>query len=170
MQLKSENLLTVVNNLKKITPFVEKGEFNIDEPHVSSKKDGHQCGTVHCMAGWYLLAKEWDGKSFFLKPRFVSDSEVGFEFGILAICEDLKLGQNLKDDNYAEIKIHDAIEPYWWDKFKVDNMFYSWRGYLDEEVEDVEEFTWELVIQRWEEAYNKLKKEEVFFESNQKQK
>ena len=172
MKLKSENLLKVINNFKKMTPFVEKGKFDINEPHVSSKRDGHQCGTVHCVAGWYLLAREWDGKSFFLKLvnricGLRSNKDISYEFGILAIYEDLKLGPNLKDDDdhYAEIEIHDAMEPYWWDKFKVDDMFYSWRGYLDEEaedIEDVEEFTWELVIERWEEAYNNLKKEETY--------
>ena len=41
-------------------------------PHPASTLKNHQCGTVHCHAGWFLLGLLWDGTSPFLHQKSVS--------------------------------------------------------------------------------------------------
>ncbi len=45
----------------------------------------HKCGTVHCHAGWYLLAKMWDGKSDYMSE----DRMHYYNEGIVLMVEDL---------------------------------------------------------------------------------
>lgn len=61
MQVKSENILTVVNNFKKLPSYTmldrvirKRGVLNMDRSSVN--QGGYKCGTTHCHGGWYAVA------------------------------------------------------------------------------------------------------------------
>lgn len=50
---KSENILKVINNFKKVLPLAKRDEqLNMSVSQVSSVG----CGTIHCHGGWYAVA------------------------------------------------------------------------------------------------------------------
>lgn len=52
-----EQVQTVIDNLKKIEDQANQaGAFAIDEIGVNTTS--HDCGTVHCVAGWYAVANQ----------------------------------------------------------------------------------------------------------------
>ena len=80
----------LINNFEKILPFAKhEAALNMSTGKVSSKRLSHKCGTTHCHAGWYLLAKEWD-----LKSEYLNDGkQTGFAVGIGLMEKDLGLLQ-----------------------------------------------------------------------------
>ena len=68
----SEKVRNLVKTFERILPYAEHdGALDMGTGGVSCRTNsffsGHKCGTVHCHAGWYLLAKMWDGKSNHLR-------------------------------------------------------------------------------------------------------
>ena len=153
MKLKSKNLLKVINNLKKIAPSVEKGELCMAERYVSSFARRHLCGSVHCIAGWYFLSKVWEKKT----PYLNEGRDVTYGDGLALVAEDLFDKATIENS----IEIDYLMSPYWWKKIDSFSLFYQERAYLtdSESLNDVK-LTWDRVVDRWEQAYNNLKKEE----------
>lgn len=72
IEIKSENVWKVIQNFERVLPYAKtKNKFNMGSPSVSCLiypgEYAHECGTVHCFAGWYFLAKEWNLEDKFLK-------------------------------------------------------------------------------------------------------
>ncbi len=58
----SEKVRKMVRTLEEMLPYAaDEDSLNMHEPAVCS--DHVECGTAHCVGGWYLLAKKWDGNT-----------------------------------------------------------------------------------------------------------
>lgn len=83
----SGKIFKVVKKFERVLPFAEhENALNMQKGRVSDRNDGHQCGTIHCHAGWYLLAKKWDLKSHYLDDGSGIVSYLG---GVVTMCRDL---------------------------------------------------------------------------------
>ena len=48
---------TVIDNFKKVLPFTEKDpKKHLNMLEACVKNSSHECGTVHCVGGWYAVA------------------------------------------------------------------------------------------------------------------
>ena len=83
--IRAKNIEKLINNFERVLPFAQhETALDMDVGSVSNRRRRHQCGTIHCHAGWYLLAKEWDLKSKYLKRG------KSFAFGVLQMENDLE--------------------------------------------------------------------------------
>lgn len=84
----SEKIFDMAATLKTILPYAKhEGALNMMEHIVSdnSNLEDYECGTTHCHAGWYYLAKRWDRKS-----RFIADqSYIHYGHGSIIMAQDL---------------------------------------------------------------------------------
>ena len=88
----SEKIKNVVKKFERILPLiddqdaVDMTETKVSVP-MSKRRRGHYCGTVHCHAGWYALACEWDGGS----PHLGDDPDhvVDYRHGVRLLKRDL---------------------------------------------------------------------------------
>jgi hypothetical protein len=73
----------------------EEGAFNINEGRVYNEIGNYECGTVHCVAGWYAFANLRRKE---IKDRF-KKGFVTFKDGVELMTEDLgfNIGCSLKD-------------------------------------------------------------------------
>lgn len=53
--IKSENILKVINNFKKVLPMAKR-DRQLDMSQSDVNFAGYPCGTIHCHAGWYAVA------------------------------------------------------------------------------------------------------------------
>ena len=80
----SEKIFEFVEIFETILPYAEhENALNMNEPAISTVErlfvaQRHQCGTTHCHAGWFYLAKKWDRKSDYLKE----DDDIDYREGI----------------------------------------------------------------------------------------
>ena len=90
-------LNNVINTLYKLPEEIRLGGHHLDmeEGLVHSPRTDftNECGTVHCLGGWYLLAKYWsdvDGaKGLFSNGKRDVNKGVSYTEGINAMMEDL---------------------------------------------------------------------------------
>ena len=172
MKLQSKNVLTVLNKLKSIQPYVERGKLSMMQGYISSENGIkiHACGTVHCMAGWYWLADEanWNRKD-----RFIEEGEVvGYDRGKVALIEDLFGGEDMDEElrrqvdhcrdkdwiGKSSLLVSGAVTPYWNPRYVEDvrYLFLTKCPYCDKG----EKLTWQHIIDRWEDVYDNVLKEE----------
>ena len=72
----SKKVFEFVEILETILPYAQHdGALDMREICVSENPEftgrPHQCGTIHCHAGWFCLAKLWDGESEYLPGECV---------------------------------------------------------------------------------------------------
>ena len=89
--IRAKNVKKLIDNFERVLPYAQY-EYSLDmnETSVSSEYAGHHCGTSHCHAGWYLLAKKWD-----LKSRFL-ESHRSYQGGVVEMEKDLRCN-NIRD-------------------------------------------------------------------------
>lgn len=113
---------TVIDNFYKILPLtLEQGNGHLDmsEPDVNYIKE--QCGTIHCVGGWYAIAT-LDFENDFLD----------FTNGARSMAIDLGFGNK----NYLEIWSND--NPKIWGNCFGGSMFYDKAAYDNaQSIEDV---------------------------------
>lgn len=81
--IKSENILKVINNFKKVLPLAtEENHLRMDTTTVCDI--GYKCGTIHCHAGWYAVERyDW--------RLYKKHDRVSFWHGIKLMCDDMGL-------------------------------------------------------------------------------
>ena len=80
----SDKVFKLVKNFERVLPYAQHDRaLDMGEFRVSDAFSSHSCGTTHCHAGWYLLAKEWDLKSKALSRR------TDYEDGVSMMAKDL---------------------------------------------------------------------------------
>ena len=47
---------TVIDKLYSILPFTFESKYHLDISEAAVNNGWHQCGTVHCVGGWYAIA------------------------------------------------------------------------------------------------------------------
>ena len=91
----SDKIFRMIENFERVLPYATKpgsldmgvGDVSLEFREPWSLDRIHLCGTTHCHAGWYALAKRWDLRSKFL-TRWTD-----FRHGRSDICEDLGFGR-----------------------------------------------------------------------------
>ena len=76
----------------------EEGALDMNETNVYSEKHKYECGTVHCVAGWYAVANL---NRQVIKDKF-NQGCVGFDDGANLIAQDLGFGWSYPLKNWAE--------------------------------------------------------------------
>ena len=118
-----EKIDIVIKNFERVLPYAESPDsLDMGEHRVSLRSHEktdvpiiHKCGTVHCHAGWYLLAKIWD-----LKSDFIGSGEKHlYEDGAYLMAKDLGLKKIRKLEGWA------AKHPEIWGNDMGDFMFSS---------------------------------------------
>lgn len=79
----------VIDNLSKILPQAHSNE-SLDMMEVSVRNGSYDCGTVHCHAGWYAVAR----LDYFFKHGF--KGSVNYTDGIDLLCKDLGFRNKFK--------------------------------------------------------------------------
>lgn len=134
----AERVGVLIKNFERILPHAKSDEhLDMKEWLVSSRFHGHQCGTTHCHAGWYLLAKEWDFKSDYLEEP----DGTGWRYGSgeLALAKDLgfKSAFDLTTwaDRYPKIwgnregaRMFDSTSAFGVNIFSLKDIIDHWRG------------------------------------------
>ena len=72
----SKKVFEFVEIFERILPYAQHdGALDMGEDCVSETPEfdgrSHKCGTIHCHAGWFCLAKQWDGESEYLPGEYV---------------------------------------------------------------------------------------------------
>ena len=107
---------------------VDKDELALNE------WEEHHCGTTHCHAGWYLLAKRWD-----LKSKFLPGEPYGnlwcYEDGITEMENDLGCSVSYWAEKNAKIwgnphggKVFFSSQAFGDDCTTLDDVVGHWRG------------------------------------------
>ena len=94
-------------------------EINVSCRYKEGIYSRHECGTVHCVAGWYLLAKRWNGKDRFLKGQ----NNYNFEDGARLMAWDAGFNTIKKMLNWAD------DNPKIWGNVYGENMFTGQSAY-----------------------------------------
>ena len=89
---------------------LKEGAFDIAENRVYSKKSGYECGTVHCVAGWYVVANLHRKE---IKDR-VNKGYVDYNAGTKLMANDLGFIDKfeLRDWAHDNPKIWDNLNGY----------------------------------------------------------
>ena len=80
----SQQIQTVIDNFEKVLPQATL-ENHLDMKEEQVRNGSYDCGTVHCHAGWYAVAK----KDYFDK---YDHNTIGYQDGISLICKDYLKG------------------------------------------------------------------------------
>ena len=84
----SGKIREMIKRFETILPYaMDAGAVNMMSSMVSDKERKHKCGTIHCHAGWYVLACVWDRKADYL-----DGDEVDFRMGADRMEHDLGMG------------------------------------------------------------------------------
>lgn len=76
---KSENILKVIRNFEKVLPMAKK-ETHLNMMETSVCNSYHKCGTIHCAAGWYAVAKnQIEQGTTYMDGIFLIEQDLGFE-------------------------------------------------------------------------------------------
>ena len=77
----ANGLTAVADDLKKAVELYPTGKLNMNEPVITDKSAStgevlHQCGTVHCFAGWYgvMHPKLWPHGTLFKEYKVAADA------------------------------------------------------------------------------------------------
>ena len=76
----ADGLTAVADDLQKVTALYPAGKLSMDEPIISDTRASgevlHQCGTVHCFAGWYgvLHPELWAADASFKEYSVAADA------------------------------------------------------------------------------------------------
>ena len=127
----------VIEKLKLVeNQATKKGAFDIDESRVYSKEHNYECGTVHCVAGWYVVAN--------LGREFIADKIkkgfVDFNSGVELIVKDLGFAYRCDLEHWA------YKNPKIWGNDRGLSMFSDKRAYNNKGFDGVIA-QWELVKQ-----------------------
>jgi hypothetical protein len=115
---------------------IKEGAFNIGQIQVYSKKHKYDCGTIHCVAGWYAVANL---NRQVIKNKF-NQGGVDFRDGANLMANDLGFADHYLLANWAE------NNPKIWGNENGDEMFGSELAYDDTGFDGVIA-QWELVKQ-----------------------
>lgn len=112
----SDKVFKLVKTFERVLPYAKhEGAVNMQTAKVSSRVYKHYCGTTHCHAGWYVLAKEWDLKSKILSSSKYTD----YEDGVSMMAKDLGF------ENEGDLKRWATHDQEVWGNWRGDCMFYS---------------------------------------------
>jgi hypothetical protein len=127
----------VIDKLKLVRKQAnEECALDIDESRVYNKKYKYECGTVHCVGGWYAVANL---NRKFIKDKF-NEGFVDFNDGTKLMAQDLGFAYRCDLKNWAE------QNPKIWGNKKGYFMFGNASAYNDEGFDGVIA-QWELVKQ-----------------------
>jgi hypothetical protein len=117
----------VINKLESVREQAnEEGAFHMDEARVYDKEeDKYECGTVHCVGGWYAVAS--------LRRKMIKDKikngYVSFEDGAELLANDLGFADQylLEDWAHDNPKIWGNVDGYYMftDESAYDNPGYN---------------------------------------------
>jgi hypothetical protein len=94
-----EQVEYVIKKLKSVRDdAIKEGAFHMDEARVYSGGDKYECGTVHCVGGWYAVANL---NRKFIKDKF-NEGFVGFTDGAELMAQDLGFRYRHYLKNWAE--------------------------------------------------------------------
>ena len=147
----SEKIFRLVEAFERMLPHA-KGRRSLDMfqgwvSHDSGEYEGkHKCGTVHCHAGWYLLAKEWDGESATL-ARGYGDYDDGREL--------------MKADLGASPGRWASLRPEIWGNDFGGRMFFCERAFISPDRPDGAE-TLQDIVDHWGEVGMRLLLDELY--------
>jgi len=136
----SDQVLKVVETMKKVMYRAgNKGALNMYQPEV--------CGTVNCVAGWYVVAKGTEDPQTL---KYIRENHIDFEYGAMLMAEDL--GFNSEEELMAWAKDNPEI----WGNESGDFMFSRYRAYTGKpDIHVTCEYT--DIIAHWAKVAERLK-------------
>ena len=147
---RSEDVQKVIDNFKSIRHLVTKNS-QIDMGEVWVQKEFiHECGTVHCHAGWYAVAHAIKDPSIIENGKYV-----GYETGAKLMAEDLRIISCKHLLTWA-----DVYPEIWGNKYGEDMFSDNWAfvcNTVDENGGGKEIEGMESIIQHWEGVRDRLK-------------
>jgi hypothetical protein len=125
----------VIDKLKSVRDdAIKKGAFDMNVWRVYSKKNKHECGTIHCVAGWYAVAN-----------LHRKEIKAGIKEGLVRREDGANLMANDLGFEYGYVlAIWAEDNPKIWGNEDGDEMFESELSYDDEGFDGVIS-QWELV-------------------------
>jgi len=147
-----DKIRTVCATLLRVLPYTLDGGgggLDLMETNVSAPHHGHACGTIHCHAGWYAVAKEWDGVSTYLRER----RSVTYSYGAGLMAWDLDF------DSVRSLEAWAGANPAIWGNPNGAGMFHR----SDAFGPDPDLVTLEDIITHWASVADRLETYGVFF-------
>ena len=152
----SNTIFKLVETFERVLPHAQhEGAVSMHQCVVSDHTDGHQCGTIHCHAGWYALAHSWDLKSHYLDD---GSETVTYSKGMGNMRRDLGLGSRGSLEEWAQ------SNPEIWGNEYGDYMFASRRAFNYEG-----KLTLQKIVDHWGEVGMRLLLEELYQKEKLKQ-
>ena len=110
-----EKIDVVLRYFERVLPMAEKsGEGHLDMTMACVENSDHFCGTVHCAAGWYAVAKkgseEWNNLSRFKR-------EINYSDGAIWMARDLGF------ESFFDLKDWARLHPELWGNTMGKHMF-----------------------------------------------
>lgn len=154
----SDKIFKLVETFERVLPCAKhEGALNMSKCDVSDRSDNRQCGTTHCHAGWYALAKEWDLKSPYLseeitlnywKGKSIMEKDLGFFKGVIPGFDCQRWAKN---------------NPKIWGNGYGEKMFSESKAFNYEG-----ELTLQKIVDHWREVGIRLKAQEVERSNNER--
>lgn len=150
--MKSENILKVIDTFKKVLPLAtRKNHLDMGETFIKQKDLGHKCGTVHCHAGWYGVAK------FDLSKEPV----VTYLKGADAIAQDLGFKRTKNGTPRYGLSDWAGQNPNIWGNPFGDRIFSHEIAFMNFEKRPQGAETLQHIIDHWQEVYERVKTQEL---------
>ena len=136
----SKQILTVINNFKKVLPLATR-EWHLNMSETRVNNCGHKCGTIHCHAGWYAIAKNLHEKR-----------EVSFTHGAIQMSIDL----GHKGDMDSSLINWADKNPEIWGNNDGDGMFSTRRAFSHPTKRPEGAENLQHIIDHWTEVYERV--------------
>ncbi len=155
----SKKVRKLVKTFERVLPYARRkgASLNMDSAVVSRPVGSntpacqdHKCGTVHCHAGWYLLAKMWDGKAEYLP----AGRHYYYDVGARMMAQDLGLLCG-----YA-LKYWARDNPDLWGNDRGNEMFIGMRAFSPDGM-NVPESSLDAIVDHWRQVADALELAEI---------
>ena len=160
----SERVFKLVETFESILPYASKEDsLNMREAGISDRDPQRvkNCGTIHCHAGWYYLAKKWDRKSEFIdnedserNPYTGKSRQVDYRSGIKMMAKDVG------DMRSEQLKQWASVNPALWGNCWGYWMFTYEAAFGDKKGETPSPLTLSHIVKHWEKVGYRLREKE----------
>ena len=148
----SKKIFKLVETFESILPYAQhRSSLNMGEEMISSRT--YECGTIHCHAGWYYLAKKWDRKA----SNF-GEEDILYTRGERLLSKDL----GVEDSDILGDLLGEDISEIWGNDFGL-RVFYDKIAFVSPDRPKGAE-TLQDIVDHWGEVGMRLMIEELYQE------